>query len=546
GHANRACELSIYELYRRRSTGSVVARLLSVSAHALKAMSNLILVVTGIKMCLLIFSSLVVAAGALARANGEAIANPLRGHSPGKIRECVSPSGDIVTCCVWHASTWTTPYLYFASLTLAWTIMLSFEVKVFMVAGAVGQWYFTPAGAKVPGAALKSLKHALGPSLGSLSFASAILAVLKYIRIVLNRFKKEREWDDLAVRSSLWDCCSSCVINLLQFLTRFATVYMAMTGSSFLQSGSEVVSLLKRNAMDTYGVWWLPPMVLHFTSVALSICSGFVVYIILDDPFNLNPFDYFGQIEVVVVSLAAAALCWLTLYFITTILLHIVDAVFVCYAFDRDYNLCSQPEVHEVYAHLPGAGGCPGDAYLVTHPDGTMAYAPQMNNHFNYPFQGLNHQYSAQSPCGSPMHPDRILHHHQFDSSGPAAFYGSRASRYPVVQPAGLGYGELYDAAAGSSSTGLNALGDGLRGHANPSGSIMFEATGGAAGYWYQPSTQQSRPPPGPSPLYYSPSFNAEQAHLAQEVAKGLRNEGYLVDNGTLPQPATALVPSDK
>jgi hypothetical protein len=33
-------------------------------------------------------------------------------------------------------------------------------------------------------------------------------------------------------------------------------VYMAMTGASFMQSGNEVVSLLKRNAMNAYGVWW--------------------------------------------------------------------------------------------------------------------------------------------------------------------------------------------------------------------------------------------------------------------------------------------------
>jgi hypothetical protein len=52
------------------------------------------------------------------------------------------------------------------------------------VAGAVGQWYFTPVGVKLPGAALRSLKHALGPSFGSLSFASAILTILKYIRWV--------------------------------------------------------------------------------------------------------------------------------------------------------------------------------------------------------------------------------------------------------------------------------------------------------------------------------------------------------------------------
>jgi hypothetical protein len=267
------------------------------------------------------------------------------------------------------------------------------------------------------------------------------------------------------------------------------------------------------------------------------LCERPLIFIILHDIMQ-------------VVSFAAATLCWLTLYFITTILLHIVDAVFVCYAFDREYNLCSQPDVHEVYAHLPGAGGCPGDAYLVTHPDGSMAYAPQMNKHFNHPYPGLNYQYCVQSPqYGSPMHQDRILQHPQLDS-GPAYYSSGASSRYPVVQPVGSsGFGELmYDAPAGPYAARLSAAeASRLQGHAHLFRGNMFAATGGAASYWYQPSTQQTdRLPPGPSPLYYSPSFNAEQAHLAAEVVRGFRNEGHVGDDAPQLPSATAVTPSDK
>ncbi len=41
-------------------------------------------------------------------------------------------------------------------------------------------------------------------------------------------------------------------------------------------------------------------MVLYSTSLALSVCTGFAVFLVLDDPFNLTPFDYFGQFEVMV------------------------------------------------------------------------------------------------------------------------------------------------------------------------------------------------------------------------------------------------------
>ena len=50
--------------------------------------------------------------------------------------------------------------------------------------------------------------------------------------------------------------------------------------------------------MDAYSAWWLPPLVLHFTSLALSICVGAATYTFLYDPLNLTPFDFFGQLEV--------------------------------------------------------------------------------------------------------------------------------------------------------------------------------------------------------------------------------------------------------
>jgi len=62
----------------------IVGRLLSVSASALKAIPGLILLVALIKLVLMSISVLILAAGSLAAVNGQALANPLRGHSPGR------------------------------------------------------------------------------------------------------------------------------------------------------------------------------------------------------------------------------------------------------------------------------------------------------------------------------------------------------------------------------------------------------------------------------------------------------------------------------
>ena len=88
---------------------------------------------------------------------------------------------------------------------------------------------------------------------------------------------------------------------------------MAMTGASFLDSGYQVVDLLRRNVMDAYSVWWLPPLVLHCTSLALSICVGAATYVFLYDPLNLTPFDFFGQLEVNVSNSSRVSDCFQSL-----------------------------------------------------------------------------------------------------------------------------------------------------------------------------------------------------------------------------------------
>jgi len=55
---------------------------------------------------------------------------------------------------------------------------------------------------------------------------------------------------------------------VIEYLTKFATVRMAMTGQRFFDAGRSVVDLLARNAMDTLGVWWLPPLILQVHAAA--------------------------------------------------------------------------------------------------------------------------------------------------------------------------------------------------------------------------------------------------------------------------------------
>lgn len=58
------------------------------------------------------------------------------------------------------------------------------------------------------------------------------------------------------------------------------------------------------------------------------------------------------------------------LAFVASLLLNVLDAVFVCFAMDRDRETVTRPEVHEVYSQLPSVGK------MVEAPEGEgVAYA---------------------------------------------------------------------------------------------------------------------------------------------------------------------------
>ncbi len=60
-------------------------------------------------------------------------------------------------------------------------------------------------------------------------------------------------------------------------------------------------------------------------------------------------------------GLLAFFMALVVLSFFGSVLLNIVDAVFVCYALDRDTQTVTQPEVHEVFSQVsPADGGVEG------------------------------------------------------------------------------------------------------------------------------------------------------------------------------------------
>lgn len=46
-----------------------------------------------------------------------------------------------------------------------------------------------------------------------------------------------------------------CVLSIIEFLTRFATIRISITGEAFWEGGKSATLLLRRNMLSTAGIW---------------------------------------------------------------------------------------------------------------------------------------------------------------------------------------------------------------------------------------------------------------------------------------------------
>mmetsp|Transcript_34592 Transcript_34592/g.62302 ORF Transcript_34592/g.62302 Transcript_34592/m.62302 type:complete len:797 (-) Transcript_34592:515-2905(-) len=516
--ASAAILLFTFLLWSRQI--ELVIRLLGASGRALSANSGL---APSSLLCILVLIALelpMVLGLVAAYSNGTLAYNHKRGDKgaakmPGTCTN--KESGDPVSCCVWDLDPWVPGYLTLSAAVMLWTAMIAFQVRLYTVAGTVGQWYFgrenrsceeeiggvaeavgcdddgdddgdnghnssqneysiavdpngqivrIPIAPSAPGMGLshslphrgkegkrggsgshhvsggdhhsqgsccpccccfpcccccgdndnhddydndndndtcndsmcaylnplrllclpcalltcllgggcrrrhrsrsrvrRSLGHAMGPSFGSVCKAGGLLSLCSLTRQALDKARRQRE-DSLLM--ALVTAVAGCFIAAIEYVTKFATIYAAITGDSWATSGRRVVRLLYRNGLDAYGVWWLPPLILHSLAVSLSAVWGVVVWTVCRHSKAFQIQDPRAAIVMGSISFLAS---WVVLSFFGNLLLDISDTLFVCFGMDRESRTVSRVEIHELYGAFPTVG------IVVLNPDGSVTYA---------------------------------------------------------------------------------------------------------------------------------------------------------------------------
>ena len=166
--------------------------------------------------------------------------------------------------------------------------------------------------------------------------------------------------------------CLECIYAIIEYISKFATLQAAMTGAAFCDAAANVTDLLQRNFLAAYGAYAFPGMILQGTAFVLAGGFGVATWLLSYTTFAVSV-DANAGLYAALVGALAGAVAFVVLMFFVMIMLNVVDAVFLCYAMDKDQNQIHHREFHAVFEEV-NQKAAPRGA-VVTNPTGNRMYA---------------------------------------------------------------------------------------------------------------------------------------------------------------------------
>ncbi|KAI5647849.1 hypothetical protein M9H77_33854 [Catharanthus roseus] len=245
--------------------------------------------------------------------------------------------------CVWKGDSWVPAYYVLAILTMLWSATAMIEAQVYIISGTVAQWYFTKDYERPKRSLRSALRNAFGPSSGTICLSGLLICVVRLVRAMVDNVRQE---EARGIVNLVMRCCVNALMSAFDFLNKFTINFAAITGEAYCSSARMTYELLKRNLLSAAFVETVSTRLLAAIIFVLSAIYAILVCVIIKAIGHLGTDAYF-----------VAVMAWLLLLVVLSFFVHVLDnvieAIYVCYAIDRDRGDVYKQEVHEVYVHLP-------------------------------------------------------------------------------------------------------------------------------------------------------------------------------------------------
>ena len=243
-----------------------------------------------------------------------------------------------------------------------WGIFFMEAFGQLVLAGAFAGWYWTfkkPENLPTNGLSA-SFHRSVRYHLGTVAFGSLIIAILRMIRVILEKIEgklAKYHQDNIIVKGVMCvcKCCFWCLEKFMRFLNRNAYIMCAVQGTNFCSSAKDAFFLLLRNVARlavltgvTNFLMFLSKIVVVGICAALSyiLFSGsikvilvsilFTVILLLQEVSSELPLPplNFPLLPTILISLAAYLIssCFFSVYEMA------IDTLFLCFLQDSEIN----------------------------------------------------------------------------------------------------------------------------------------------------------------------------------------------------------------
>lgn len=165
--------------------------------------------------------------------------------------------------------------VFFLFLSYYWTHEVLRNTMHVTTAGVVGTWWFVPAEANsfCSPALSDSLFRATTYSFGSICFGSLLVAIVQALRALENY---TRDNGDLAIVRCIVQCILACIQGIIEFLNRWAYVYVGLYGFSYVEAGRNVFTLFENKGWTAIISDDLASNVLGMIAFGIALAAGLV------------------------------------------------------------------------------------------------------------------------------------------------------------------------------------------------------------------------------------------------------------------------------
>lgn len=179
-------------------------------------------------------------------------------------------------------------FLFFISFY--WTTQVIMNVVHVTTAGTVGTWWFTPneANSCCSEAVKSSYIRSLTTSFGSICLGSLIVAIIQSAKEVVHSLRDNGDQMLLC----LTECLLGCIESLVEYFNKWAYIYVGLYGFSFIEAGSNVMTLFRNRGWTAIVADTMADTVL--TMLAIGVGAGTALFtaamesLLTDDPATIG------------------------------------------------------------------------------------------------------------------------------------------------------------------------------------------------------------------------------------------------------------------